>query len=51
MLLLAGWIFFGRNRSADNGITFVARRGDLQISVLEDGSIEALESQEIRSQV
>jgi RND family efflux transporter MFP subunit len=51
VLLFAGWIFFGRNRSADNGITFAARRGDLQISVLEGGSIEALESQEIRSQV
>ena len=31
--------------------TFTARRGDLKLSVLEGGSVEALESQEIRSEV
>ena len=34
-----------------SGTTFVARRGDLEITVLEGGSIEALKSQEIRSRV
>ncbi len=33
------------------GTTFAARRGPLQIAVLEGGSVEALESQEIRSQI
>jgi RND family efflux transporter MFP subunit len=51
VLVLLVWIAFGRGKSAANGITFAARRGDLQINVLEGGSIEALESQEIRSEV
>jgi len=51
VVALAAWIFFGRGKSAVEGITFEARRGNLQISVLEGGSIEALESQEIRSEV
>ena len=40
--------------SGDDGlgsVTFPARRGDLDITVLEGGSLEALQSQEIRSQV
>ena len=32
-------------------ITFEARRGDLEITVLEGGSLEALQSQEIRSRI
>ena len=33
------------------GTTFMAKRGDLDVVVVEGGSIEALESQEIRSQI
>ncbi|MEO7300083.1 MAG: HlyD family efflux transporter periplasmic adaptor subunit, partial [Verrucomicrobiota bacterium] len=51
ILALIGWFFFGRAKSVIGQITFPARRGNLQISVLEGGSIEALESQEIRSEV
>ncbi|MEO5801950.1 MAG: efflux RND transporter periplasmic adaptor subunit [Verrucomicrobiota bacterium] len=50
-MLLIGWVFLASGKKAAGGITFVARRGNLQISVLEGGSIEALESQEIRSEV
>ena len=50
-LLLIGWMIFGNHKGNETGITFTARRGPLQISVLEGGSIEALESQEIRSEV
>jgi multidrug resistance efflux pump len=38
----------GVNNSA---VTFTARRGDLDITVLEGGALEALQSQEIRSMV
>lgn len=51
VVALIGWFFFGRAKSVIGQITFPARRGNLQISVLEGGSIEALESQEIRSEV
>ena len=51
VLVLAGWFYFSRAKSVVEGITFEARRGNLQINVLEGGSIEALESQEIRSEV
>lgn len=37
--------------TASDGTTFVARRGPLEITVLEGGSIEALESVEIKSEV
>lgn len=37
--------------SVTGDITFQARRGDLDITVLEGGSLEALQSQEIRSRV
>ncbi|MBI2947121.1 MAG: HlyD family efflux transporter periplasmic adaptor subunit, partial [Verrucomicrobia bacterium] len=49
ILALYGWL--GRPKPDAIGSTFVARRGPLQISVLEGGSIEARESQEIRSEV
>jgi HlyD family secretion protein len=51
LLLAIGIWFFNRGPVAINEITFVVKRGDLQISVLEGGSIEALQSQEIRSEV
>src|SRR5437899_9708449 len=38
----------GGGKSANNGATFAARRGPLAISVLQGGSIQALESQEIK---
>ncbi len=44
------WMFSG-HKSNEKEITYTVRRGDLQITVLEGGSIEALESQEIRSEV
>jgi multidrug resistance efflux pump len=46
-----GYAALGRKSVSSTGTTFVARRGPMQISVLEGGSAEALESQEIRSQV
>lgn len=49
LLALYGW--FGATKPDTIGATFVARRGPLQISVLEGGSIEARESQEIRSEI
>lgn len=52
--VVVGVIFYatlGRKSASASGTTFVARRGPLQISVLEGGSAEALESQEIRSQI
>lgn len=41
----------GAGDGGSGGITFPARRGDLNITVLEGGSLEALQSQEIRSRV
>src|SRR5947207_3087538 len=38
-------------KSAHDGATFTVRRGPLDISVLEGGSIQALESQEIKCEV
>ena len=52
LLIGAGFYFFGdRSGEIDLGTTFIAKRGDLQISVLEGGNIEAQKSQEIRSQI
>src|SRR5437773_985980 len=41
----------GGGRSAGNGATFSVRRGPLPIAVLEGGSLQALESQEIKCEV
>lgn len=49
-LLILFWMFHG-GKSSGNEITFVAKRGPLKITVLEGGSIEAMASQEIRSEV
>ena len=54
VFLAMGAVYFLFGRSGDrvlSGTTFIARRGDLDIIVTEGGSIEALESQEIRSQI
>ncbi len=37
--------------SESGGVTFTARRGNLDITVLEGGAMEALQSQEVRSEV
>ncbi|MDA1370001.1 MAG: HlyD family efflux transporter periplasmic adaptor subunit [Proteobacteria bacterium] len=47
LITLAG----GYSDSTSGSITFKARRGQLDITVLEGGALEALRSQEIRSQV
>src|SRR5437870_1422127 len=51
ILALAGVWFKRGGKSAASGASFVARRGPLAISVLEGGSIQALESQEIKCEV
>src|SRR6266581_8268062 len=48
---LAGVWFKSGGKSAAGGATFAVRRGPLDISVLEGGSIQALESQEIKCEV
>lgn len=50
-VLLAAWLWLKPGQATANGITFAARRGDLVISVLEGGSVEALESQDIKCEV
>jgi len=53
LLLIAGGVLYfrGTGKAPGNGLTFAARRGPLDISVLEGGSIQALESQEIKCEV
>src|ERR1044071_1683523 len=54
LLLLAGgawWYFRGGSGAGARAATFVARRGPLDITVLEGGSLQALESQEIKCEV
>jgi len=50
VVLLLFWTG-GSDDLATGSITFEARRGNLDITVLEGGALEALQSQEIRSQV
>jgi multidrug efflux pump subunit AcrA (membrane-fusion protein) len=51
-LALAVWYFMPDESSdSDQVATFVAKRGPLTINVLEGGSIEALRSQKISSQI
>ena len=45
------WFLDGANSADDSGTTFAVRRGPLEITVLEGGSIEAKESQQIKSEV
>ena len=42
---------FGGDANVESSITFEARRGGMEITVLEGGSLEALQSQEIRSRI
>lgn len=52
-VLLAGgfFLFGGRGKSSTRAPLFAARRGPLEITVLEGGSLQALESQEIKCEV
>ncbi|MCL5097676.1 MAG: efflux RND transporter periplasmic adaptor subunit [Candidatus Omnitrophica bacterium] len=50
-VILLLFFLFHASSTSDNGTTFTVRRGPLQIKVLEGGSVEALEAQEIRSQI
>lgn len=52
VVLAAFVIWLGSDSgAATTGVTFEVRRGDLDITVLEGGALEALQSQEIRSEV
>ena len=51
LLLAVLWFFSGGKSAMKNAPTFVARRGPLDITVLEGGSLKALESQEIKCEV
>lgn len=52
LLVLAAFVFARRGAGAsDNGVTFATRRGPLDIKVVEGGSVQALEFQEIKCEV
>jgi len=51
LVLLVLFSFGGNSSDFESSITFQARRGDLDITVLEGGSLEAMQSQEIRSHI
>ena len=51
IVALAAFLVQGSRKSATSGATFTARRGPLDISVLNGGSVQALESQEIKCEV
>ena len=50
ILLVAGWLW-PSGGARDYGATFTSRRGTLTIKILEGGSIEAADAQEIRSEI
>lgn len=50
-LVLALALTGGGSGGLNSDLTFAARKGNLEITVLEGGALEALQSQEIRSQV
>ena len=49
--ILGGWWWKSGGKSTSKVLTFAARRGPLDITVLEGGSLQALESQEIKCEV
>lgn len=49
--VLGGVLWLSRGSSGTHYTTFEVRRGPLDIKVLEGGNLEALESQEIKSQI
>lgn len=51
ILLLVLLARMGKDASADANMSFQVRRGNLPITVMEGGSVEALEVQEIRSEI
>lgn len=52
LALAGGYYFLPRNGGDDlTGTTFAVRKGPLEVTVLEGGSIEALDSLEIKSEV
>jgi len=51
VVILAVWFFFSGGTEAGEEITFTARQGNLPITVVEGGTVEALESQVIQSEV
>jgi len=51
VVVLALIFMGGGGEAGGSSVTFAARQGDLQITVLEGGALEALQSQEIRSMV
>jgi len=51
VVLLGWWALKGGGKSASQALTFAARRGPLEITVLEGGSLQALEAQEIKCEV
>src|SRR3989449_26511 len=51
ILAIGFYLLKGGGKSAGNGVTFTVRRGPLDITVLEGGSIQALESQEVKCEV
>src|SRR5579859_5757910 len=51
LAIAALYIFFGPRKHTGATLTFNARRGRLEINVLQGGSIEALESQAVKCEV
>lgn len=51
LVLLVGAVIWGMGDDDTSYTTFAARRGPLDIKVLEGGNIESLDSQEIKSEV
>ncbi len=51
ILVLTPLFFLSGNQSSNESTTFAAVRGDLKISVLQGGTVRALESQEVKSHV
>lgn len=51
LAIAALYLFFGPRKHAGASLTFNARRGRLEINVLQGGSIEALESQAVKCEV
>src|ERR1017187_4451178 len=51
VVLIGWWGLRNSGASAAKAPTFAARRGPLEINVLEGGSLQALESQEVKCEV
>lgn len=51
ILIIGGWWFTRSGGVTSNIPTFAARRGPLEINVLEGGSLQALESQQVKCEV